>query len=181
MRVAVGSVNPLKVKAVKSVMRKIYGDVEVIPLHVLPKVSKTPLTDEECVKGAIYRAKEAIKNADADLGVGIEGGIVNRVSRYFVTGWCAIVDKSGGVALGYSGGVELPEKVVEEVLRGEELGAVMDRLVGVGSIKRKMGAIGILTRGLFSRQKAIEETLICAMARKLKPELYESQHQLKST
>ncbi|MGC8577804.1 MAG: inosine/xanthosine triphosphatase [Thermoproteota archaeon] len=172
MKVAVGSTNPLKVRAVKNVMKKIYGDVEVIPIRVPSKVSHTPLTDEECVKGAINRAKAAIEKTNADLGIGLEGGVIRRVGRYFVTGWCAVVDRNGEVALGYSGGVELPEKVVRAVLEGRELGDVMDEFVGIRNVKKKMGAIGILTNGLSNRRKATEEVIIYAMAKRLRPELY---------
>lgn len=173
MKVAVGSTNPLKVRAVKNVMRKIYGDnVEVIPLKVPSKVSHTPLTDEECAEGAINRAKAAIEKTNADLGIGLEGGVVKRVDRYFVTGWCAVVDRNGEVALGYSGGVELPEKIVRAVLEGKELGSIMDEFVGIRDVKRKMGAIGILTNGLSNREKALEEVIVYAMVRKLRPELY---------
>ncbi|MGB9718229.1 MAG: inosine/xanthosine triphosphatase [Thermoproteota archaeon] len=172
-RIAIGSKNPVKVKAVENVMRKIYSDVEIISLDVLADVSHTPLSDEECMKGALKRAKDAIELAKADLGIGMEGGIVKRLDRYFLTGWCIVVDKSGELAVGHGGGIELPKKIVEKVLGGEELGDVMDNILGIKETKRKMGAVGILTNGMVDRQEAWEKTLIYAMARKLKPELYE--------
>ena len=120
----------------------------------------------------IWRAKAAIEKTNADLGIGLEGGVIRRAGRYFVTGWCAVVDRNGEVALGYSGGVELPEKVVRAVLEGRELGDVMDEFVGIRNVKKKMGAIGILTNGLSNRRKATEEVIIYAMAKRFRPELY---------
>ncbi|MBO3842125.1 MAG: inosine/xanthosine triphosphatase [Candidatus Brockarchaeota archaeon] len=172
IRIAIGSKNPVKVKAVENVMRKIYGDVEIISFGVPTDVSHTPLSDEECMKGAIKRAKDAIELAKADLGVGMEGGIVKRLDRYFLTGWCVVIDKNGELAIGHGGGIELPKKIVEKVFGGEELGNVMDKILGIKETKRKMGAVGILTDGMIDRQEAWEKTLIYAMARKLKPELY---------
>ena len=172
MKIAIGSTNPVKVKATENVMKKIYGDVEIIPVEITSGVSHTPLTDEECVKGAHHRAKEAMKNTEADLAIGMEGGIAKRVGRYFLIGWCVVVDKNGDVAIGHGGGIELPEIVVKKVLEGKELGPVMDEITGIHDVKRKMGAIGILTNGLSNRQEAWEEALTYAMAKKLKPELY---------
>jgi inosine/xanthosine triphosphatase len=120
----------------------------------------------------IYRAKEAIRKAEADLGVGLEGGVAKRAGRYFLTGWCAVVDVGGDIALGCGGGIELPEVIVREVLSGKELGDVMDEVTGISGTKRKMGAVGILTNGLTSRQESWEFTLLYAMARKLSAELY---------
>lgn len=172
MKVAVGSTNPVKVKATENVMKRIYGDVEVIPLDVASKVSHTPLTDDECAEGAIYRAEEAIRRTEADFGVGLEGGVAKRVDKYFLVGWCAVVDSIGDMALGCGGGIELPDIVVKEVLNGKELGKVMDEIMGLNETKRKMGAVGILTNGLTNRQESWEVTIIHAMARRLRTDLY---------
>jgi len=172
IKVAVGSTNPVKIKATENIMRRIYGNVEIIPVDVASKVSHTPLTDEECVEGAIYRAKEAIVKAEADLGVGLEGGVARRAGRYFLTGWCAVAGVEGEVALGCGGGIELPEVIVKKVLSGKELGDVIDEITGISGTKRKMGAIGVLTNGLTNRQESWELTLLYAMARKLHPDLY---------
>jgi len=88
-------------------MRRIYGYVEIVPIDVASKVSHTPLTDEECAEGAIYRAKEAIRKAEADLGIGFEGGVAKRAGRYFLISWCVVVNVGGVVALGCGGGIEL--------------------------------------------------------------------------
>lgn len=173
IRIAIGSKNPVKVKATENVMRKIYSNVETVSIDVRTNVPHTPLSDEDCIKGALQRAKGAIELAKADLGVGMEGGIVKRLDRYFLTGWCVVIDKNGDLAVGHGGGIELPKKIVEKVLEGEELGDVMDNIIGIKETKRKMGAVGILTNGMVDRQEAWEKTLIYAMTRKLKPELYE--------
>ncbi|MEM3466773.1 MAG: inosine/xanthosine triphosphatase [Thermoproteota archaeon] len=173
IRIAIGSNNPVKVKATENVMRRIYSNVEIVSVDVRTNVSHTPLSDEECIKGALQRAKDAIELAKADLGVGMEGGIVKRLDRYFLIGWCVVIDKKviwPWVMVAVS---SCRKKVVEKVLEGEELGDVMDNIMGVKETKRKMGAVGILTNGMVDRQEAWEKTLIYAMTRKLKPELYE--------
>lgn len=172
MKIAIGSTNPVKIKATENVIKRIYGDFEIIPIEIETKVSHTPLTDDECVEGALYRANEAIKKTNADLGIGMEGGIAKRIDKHFLVGWCVVIDKNGDVALGHGGGIEVPESVMKKVLEGKELGTVMDEITGMDETKRKMGASGILTKGLTNRQEAWEEILIHTMAKKLNPELY---------
>ncbi|MEM4229290.1 MAG: inosine/xanthosine triphosphatase [Thermoproteota archaeon] len=119
IRIAIGSKNPVKVKATENVMKKIYSNVEIVSVDVRTNVPHTPLSDEDCIKGALQRAKDAIELTKADLGVGMEGGIVKRLDRYFLTGWCIVIDKNGDLAVGHGGGIELPKKIVEKVLEGK--------------------------------------------------------------
>ena len=71
MIVAVGSENPVKVKAVKEVMSEIYGNVEIVSYSVDSGVSKQPTSLEEIVKGAINRARNVLlKNDNAQFGRG---------------------------------------------------------------------------------------------------------------
>lgn len=172
MKIAIGSTNPVKINAVKNVMKKIFEEVEVVSGDVETGVSHTPLNDEETIKGAINRAREALKKTGADLGVGMEGGINKVMERYFLSGWCAIVDKNNNVSLGGGSTLELPNHVIQGVLEGKELGNVMDELTGIENTKQKMGAIGIFTNDLMNRQEAWETFVTYAMSRKLKPELY---------
>lgn len=165
LRIALGSTNPVKVKATYNVMKRIYeGSVSVISVQVESGVKHTPMGESEIIKGAKNRAKNALKKVDADLGVGMEGGMVRKFDKYFLTGWCAVVDGFGRCFLGCSVYMGLPESVVKSVLRGKELGIVMDELIGVKDTKRRMGAIGIFTKGIMNRQAAWEAALIYAMS-----------------
>jgi len=173
LKIAVGSTNPVKIAATKNVMKKIYGNsVEVVPIKVESGVSHTPIGEEEIVRGAKNRAIRALQAIQADIGVGMEGGIVKKFGEWFLTGWCAVVDRSGKFSLGSSVYMLLPDSVVERVLKGEELGVVFDDITGMHDTKKTIGAIGILTKRLLTRQKAWEDSLIYAMARKISPEFY---------
>ena len=170
MRILVGSTNPVKVNAVKTVMSKIYTDFEIIPIEVDTSVENTPLDEETIIKGALTRANNAFLSIQGDLSIGMEGGIVSKFQRYFVTGWCAIVDPDGNFQLGCGVYMPIPSTIVELVRSGEELGTVIDNLTGIKDTKWKMGSIGILTNNLMTRQKAWEAALIYAMVNKLSPQ-----------
>ena len=50
-------------------------------------VSPQPFSDEETIQGAINRARAAVKETGADIGIGLEGGYRKRLMAYsFATG-----------------------------------------------------------------------------------------------
>lgn len=170
--VAVGSKNRTKVKATERVFRKAFGKVKVKSVEIDPGISRQPMTVAEAMKGAIKRAKGAIKLFDADFGVGIEGGAARLCGRWFTTGFVAIVSREGEISVGTSGWFECPEKVVNELKKGIELGEVMDELTGEKGIKEGKGAIGIFTKGHVDRTALYEHGVWMALCRFLSPEFF---------
>ena len=75
-RIAVGSTNPVKVGAVRAVMERLGGAGDVSGVSVPSGVPDQPWGDEQTIRGALARARAAREVSDADLGVGIEGGVV---------------------------------------------------------------------------------------------------------
>jgi len=173
MRVAIGSNNPVKIKACKNVMKRIFKRVEIISVEVNSAVSHTPLTQKETIQGARERAYDAINETKADFGVGMEGGIAKISGKYFLTGWCVVLSIDGKEGIGGGSTLELPSYVVKKVRKGMELGKVIDSLAGESNTKQKYGAIGVFTKMLLNRQKVWEAILTYAMSRFISKELYE--------
>ncbi|MEM2251223.1 MAG: inosine/xanthosine triphosphatase [Candidatus Hadarchaeales archaeon] len=170
--VAVGSKNRTKIKATERAFRKAFGRVRVESVEIDSGISPQPMTAAEAVKGAMNRAKKAIKLLDADFGVGIEGGAVRLCGRWFTTGFVAIVNREGKISIGTSGWFECPGKVVKELKRGIELGEVMERLTGEKKIKEGKGAIGIFTKGHVDRTALYEHGVWMALCKFLSPEFF---------
>ncbi len=165
MKIAIGSTNPVKVGAVENVLRQVYPDAEFIISEVPSGVSQQPIGDEETRRGALNRARAVLAAADAEMGAGLEGGIVLTEMGTMTTAWCVLVDREGQVGVGGGANMLLPEPVAAKVLAGAELGAAMDEYAGVKDVKRGPGAIGILNRGLVDRQGAYEYIVKLALAR----------------
>ena len=174
IKVAVGSMNPAKTNAAESVFKRVLGEhFRIIPVDMQSIVSDQPMSEAEAVEGAISRARRAIHHANADYGVGMEGCIYETSLGYFLTGWCAVIDRNGKIGLGSSGHIQLPNGVAQMVVEnGKELGDVMDELTGEKDTKKHMGTIGILTKGFDDRQNSWENALLYALARKINPEIY---------
>lgn len=167
MLVVVGSVNPVKIAATKAVFLKAWPKAKVVGVSVSSGVSPQPIGFNETIKGAINRAKHALKsNKAADFGVGLEGG-VRKLGRYGVVEvpWACVISSKGILSIGSGPGLVLPKKIGEELLNGGELGPVLDRITGITDVKYKMGAFGIFTNGLIDRKMAYEVMIASALSR----------------
>lgn len=132
-------------------------------------VGDQPVGDDESIRGATNRAERAL--ADRDLGVGLEGGVAEGPDGWYLIMWTAATDGEE-THLGCGPRLRLPDRITERVQDGEELGPVMDDVIGETGVKRNQGAAGVLTDGIIDRETA----LLTAVAGALGPlvaEVYE--------
>jgi len=173
-RVVVGSTNPVKVAAVHAVLDRVGCSASVEGRAVASGVRDQPVGDTETIQGATQRARAALDAAGADLGVGLEGGVVDDGGRMRTCAWAVVVGRDGRVGVGGSLAMPLPDRVAALVRSGIELGHAMDQVSGEHDTKRGAGAVGILTAGLVDRQRAYEALVTYALAPFLTPEYYEA-------
>lgn len=162
--VAVGSTNPVKVRAVECIVRRWRPDAVVRGVGVPSGVPDQPWGDDETVRGARTRAVAAREALDADLGVGIEGGVVAVHDEVRTCAWAALALRDGRTSVGGSLAMPLPPRVADLVRGGTELGHAMDAVSGGTGTKHGAGAVGILTGGLVDRQAAYETIVAYAFA-----------------
>lgn len=163
LRVALGSKNPAKLRAVQSAFERMGIAVEVTGIDTPSKVSDQPFSDEETIQGALNRAKGAC--GSFDYGIGLEGGVAETPYGLFLCNWGAIVNQEGQAGIGGGVRVQLPEEIAEQVRSGQELGSVIDDWACGQDIKKKEGTIGILTQNHITRSKMFEDVVICAFSR----------------
>jgi inosine/xanthosine triphosphatase len=171
--IAVGSTNPVKCDAVRAVLSPLAPRARVEGVAVASTVRDQPVGDDETIRGALARASAARQALGAQLGVGIEGGVVEQPDGGMRTcAWAAIVDAHGRSGIGGSLAVPLPSSVARMIRDGLELGHAMDLLIGEHGTKRGKGAVDILTAGLVDRQRAYEVLVTYALAPFLTADLY---------
>lgn len=180
-QVAVGSQNPVKLGAVRSVLVRVAPGAGVAAVEVPSGVPDQPWGDAQTIDGAVGRARLALAHvlahgrvaADAVLGVGIEGGVVDEgASGLRTCAWAAIVDVEGRLGIGGSLAMPLPPRVATLVRSGTELGHAMDEISQGSETKRGPGAVGILTGGLVDRQQAYEVLVTYALARFVRDDMW---------
>jgi inosine/xanthosine triphosphatase len=171
--VAVGSTNPVKIAAVRAVIARVVPSAIVEGIAVASGVAEQPRDDEETIRGARARAAAAREALNAELGVGIEGGVVEQDGGEMRTcAWAVVIARDGRVGIGGSLAMPLPPGVASAIRGGAELGAAMDSLTGLHDTKRGQGAVGILTGGLIDRQRAYESLVTYALAPFLAPSFW---------
>ncbi|MDZ7629940.1 MAG: inosine/xanthosine triphosphatase [Gemmatimonadaceae bacterium] len=163
----VGSTNPVKIEAVRAVLARCAGSLLVHGVSVPSGVPDQPWGDDETRAGAVARAAAALAmDPDADLGVGLEGGVVRESDGGVRTcAWAAVMDRGGTLSTGGSLAMPLPPAVVALLEAGMELGHAMDVVAATTGTKHGRGAVGLLTAGLISRQAAYEPLVTYALAR----------------
>ena len=175
LKIVIGSKNPIKIEATKNAFEKVFGlSVEIIAVSVSSGVSDMPISFEEMLDGAKNRADRARQKIDADFGVGLEGGFENEKIGTFLSGFVAIVDRQGVWGYAQGSGLFMPEKIVKKVReQKKELGDVMDEMRGLKNTKQHEGCVGFMTDNLIPRKSAFEATIIYALSRFTKKEMFE--------
>jgi inosine/xanthosine triphosphatase len=172
MKIAVGTNNPAKIRAVTNVVSAVWSDASVRGVAVASGVSAMPLSDAECLAGARQRARAARAALDADLGVGLEGGVQQEPAGLMLLGWVAVVARDDREGVASTARLPLPAPIARRVLAGEELGPVMDEILGVEKSNHRGGAIGALTAGLVPRADAFAMAVAYALSPFLAPALH---------
>jgi inosine/xanthosine triphosphatase len=151
MRLIAGTRNPAKLNAIRQGVAGWYPDAEVAGVDVPSGVAAQPWGDDETRQGARNRAVAALAAADADFGIGLEGGVVEVGGTVYACAWCAVAAPDGRVSFAGTARCPLPGAYVELLRQGLELGDASDRLFGRRNSKLQEGAIGLLTRGVIDR------------------------------
>lgn len=150
LQVAIGTKNPAKVDAIINGFDGI--EANFLPTSVSSGVSEQPFSDEETIQGAINRAKAALESEGADLGIGLEGGVVETEFGMFLCNWGAIIDKDNEPIIAGGARILLPDEIAKELKKGIELGDVMEAFTKQKDIRSHEGAIGIFTNHYVTRK-----------------------------
>jgi inosine/xanthosine triphosphatase len=182
--ILLGSTRPAKVDGARDALAAIAAiderfrtpDIRTFDLtNIAPRM---PMSEAEIVCGARTRALALVEDpafvAGESFAVGLEGGLnaldVPDAHLFALHTWAAVTD---GRHWGYGAGgaVVIPRAVMTRVLAGEELGDVVDGLVGAPT-RGTRGAWGVLTRDLVGRRDAFRLAVLAAFAPFYHPAAY---------
>jgi non-canonical (house-cleaning) NTP pyrophosphatase len=124
LKIALGSASSQKSSYLREVLVEIGIKAEIIPQEVVSGVSEQPLCEAETKKGAINRAKEALRQTpEADFGLGMEIGYhLNKEGKYEMFCCASIVDKNSFAQSCFSSRFLLPPFHQEILKKGKYLG-----------------------------------------------------------
>ena len=168
MIIRVGSMNPVKLGAIREVMATRFPEARFQPVAAPSEVSDQPLGLEETLRGAKNRAKNAF--AECFLSVALESGLVEvpgSNTGYMNLTACAIFD-GREMYLGLGPAFELPPEVTRLVVEeGLELDPAVRRagLTDNERIGYAQGIIGILSGGRVTRMDYSRPAVSMALVR----------------
>jgi inosine/xanthosine triphosphatase len=160
--VAVGSTNPVKTRATREAFERVGRPVDVAATSVDSGVSEQPWGRAETVRGAENRARRARREQDADLGVGLEGGVAERGTELRLVMWAAVTD-GDRTAVGGGPSLRLPGEIATAVRDGAELGPLIDERERRAGVARAEGAAGLLSGGAMDRCSALRHAVAGAL------------------
>ncbi|TSC67992.1 MAG: hypothetical protein G01um101466_576 [Parcubacteria group bacterium Gr01-1014_66] len=176
MKVAVGSLNPVKIDAVTQAFFALFPHEiwEVEGVAVSSGVRSQPMSDMESIEGARNRACAAQRAFDAEYGVGLEGGLHQIGEHFFDAGWIVVRNRQGEEGIGSTAKIMTPPKIMKLVKQGMELGNANDFLFGATNSKQAEGHFGLMTKNTITRTQAYRDAVIVALSRFLHPHLFEN-------
>jgi inosine/xanthosine triphosphatase len=166
--IRVGSLNPVKLGAIREVMRVPFPLARFEPVPASSEVPDQPLGLEETLRGAKNRARNAF--ADCFLSVALESGLIEvpgSNTGYMNLTACAIYD-GREMYLGLGPAFELPPDVTRLVVEdGLELDPAVRRagLTDNERIGYAQGIIGILSGGRVTRMDYSRPAVSMALVR----------------
>lgn len=188
MIIVVGTSNPGKIDAVKSVFLSFFPHemIEVQGITVKTDVPAQPIGIEQVIQGAISRAKNSqifvynnrVKFLQLpSFYIGIEAGLVSvphTITGYLDYQFCAILNNAGWQSIGSGSGWEYPPEVIHQIKENPqlEIGTIMANLSGDSQIKYRNGAIGYFSQNHLKRPQITQECIQMALIPHLNPKMY---------
>lgn len=149
MHIVVGSENPLKLKAVRhSKWGLVTGTV--IGRAVESGEPAQPIGYEQIGRGAKRRASGALEiEKAADLGFGLESGVIKFDERYLDTGLVVCIGRTGIIGRGATVGVPVPQEVALRIQAGQEMVEALAEAYQLDDIQDR-DCVSVLTGGRLS-------------------------------
>jgi non-canonical (house-cleaning) NTP pyrophosphatase len=169
LTVYLGSMSPVKVRAVKTACRLAGIDADIVAEEAPSGVPLQPVGCDEMRLGARNRAVATRRNHPDSIVIGIESGIFNFTGNVWVDeAAIVVICRDGNSIEGKTRPVEIPSWVIAEVMRkGPDsitAGEVLADAYGCSSTDPHSH----LTRGHQSRQDLIAKALVPLLERAVK-------------
>jgi pantetheine-phosphate adenylyltransferase len=175
VQVAVGSANPVKVKAVGGEVEAVLkAKAEVKPFEVASGVPEQP-RGAQTLAGARNRARAARAAwPGCDYAVGVEAGLIRYPEEkgHLEAQACVVIDRNGWETHGWGPAFQYPPWVTERALRGEMVSDVLGPVADDPRIGSTTGAIGFLSEGRLERTALTQMAVLMAFIPRVRRDLY---------
>ncbi len=162
MKIAIGTTSKLKIEALKDALDKLGLKAEIASIKTDSGVSNQPFGFDEIIIGARNRTDKSLKETSADIGVGIENGLVEIEDNYFDVAGVFVVSKTGENSTAFSAAILMPDWIIREIKENKtEVGEITKKLSG----DEEKDGFKYFTNGAITRREALSQALVFAFAK----------------
>lgn len=169
MKIAIGTTSELKVRALRDALERINIEAEMLPVKTSSGIADQPFGFEEIIKGATTRAENSLNEVGADIGVGVENGLVEIGGDYFDVACVIIKTKDGNKSAAFSPAILIPEWIIKKIKEeNTEVGEITKALSG----DTEKDGFKYFTNGAITRKEALFQAIVFAFAKILNKDKY---------
>lgn len=166
-KIVICSRNPVKIQAVKEAFESYFEEIDykTLEMNQNEEISTQPMSSEETLQSALNRIKIARTLEEADYYVSLEGGLDHDKYGSFLTWYICVTNKAGKDSIAGGGRMTIPS-IIYDTLKAnpeQELGDIMDKLIGEYNIKQKGGSTAIFTDSRIMRKDVFKRDIIIAL------------------
>ena len=122
-KVAIGSINRVKIQAVKNAFND--GEIQIVSCSALSGVRPQPLSNEETLQGAINRARDCLKIDRCWIGYWFRSWGSGVGGQVYLCHWGAFVDRNQNTYFTNGPLILLPAEYLKPLLEGQNLEDIM--------------------------------------------------------
>jgi non-canonical (house-cleaning) NTP pyrophosphatase len=128
MIIAVGATSEIKTQAVEETLATLVPEAQILTLNM--GVEEQVFGFDQITQGAQKKAQQALELQKADMGVGVENGLVQIEANGWFDFLCVIaVTSEQKESISFSNGFFIPDWVVNEIKEKQtKLSTIIDRL-----------------------------------------------------
>lgn len=176
MNIVIASLSPVKAEAVRTGFEMTFPgkEFEFTAVQALSGVSDQPMSDDEMRSGALGRIRHARESiSDADLYVGLEGGVQEMYGEMYNFGWVAIEAQNGKRGFGRTVAFSVPPEIRALMIhKGLEQSHATDVFFAKSGTKTGTGTIGPLTNDVLTYVSWYIPAVICALVPFIREDMY---------
>lgn len=171
MKIVIGTTSDLKIRATKEAFRILKIEPDIITEKSDSEVPDQPFGIEQIIQGAGNRARNALKSTSADLGIGIENGIIRieQADKWMETLAVVVASNDGKISVGLGSAYPVPDWAVEIIKQDDtELGKVIQGL----NPDLEKDPINYFSNGNIKREETITQAVVSTMLEFLNADKY---------
>jgi non-canonical (house-cleaning) NTP pyrophosphatase len=168
MLIAIGTTSEINITGVAETLKELAFDAQVLPLNI--GLEEQTFGFDQLTEGARKKAQQALELQKADMGIGIENGLV----QIGASGWfdfvCVVaLAQENKESIGFGVGFFIPDWVVSEIKeKNTKLSTIIDRL----SEGKDKDPLQYFSNHTLTREEALKRTLVGALSKIINHDRY---------